>query len=99
VENKADYIARLQVAIEHLHKCAAVHAETVPVREVFHGKVIWDGDVEAFALLGHPKAKRAYAWTHGDPEEFMTVLELPPVDSPQSAVKVATAYQVKKARK
>jgi len=31
-------------------------------------------------------------------EEFITVLELPPVDSPQSAVKVGVAYQIKKGK-
>ena len=97
--NKADYIARLQVTVEQLHNCSAIHSETVPVHEVFGGKTLWQGNVEVFTLHNHPKAKRAYAWTHGDPEEFMTVLELPPVDSPQSAVKVATAYQIKQARK
>jgi hypothetical protein len=31
-------------------------------------------------------------------EEFITILELPPVDSPQSAVKAGVAHQIKKAR-
>ena len=97
--NKQDYISRLQLAIQHLHNCAAVHRETVPVREVFRGKTVWDGDVEAFDLTGHPKAKRCYGWSYGEPEEFITILELPPVDSPQSAVKVGVSYQIKKARR
>jgi hypothetical protein len=54
-----------------------VHRETVPVHEVFHGKTLWQGDVEVFDLTGHPKAKRCYGWTHSDPEEFITILELP----------------------
>jgi hypothetical protein len=99
VVNKSDYIARLQTTIQHLHNCAAVHRATVPVHEVFQGKTVWQGDVEAFDLTGHPKAKRCYGWSFGEPEEFITILELPPVDSAQSAVKVATAYQIKKARK
>jgi hypothetical protein len=99
VANKQDYLARLQTVIQHLHKCGAVHAKTVPVHEHFNGKTLWQGDVEVFDLNGHPKAKRAYGWTYGEPEEFITILELPPVDSPQSAVKVGVAYQVKKARK
>jgi hypothetical protein len=32
-------------------------------------------------------------------QQFITILELPPVDSPQSAVKVGVSYQIKKARK
>ena len=31
------------------------------------------------------------------PENFITILELPPVDSAQAAVKVGVAYQFKKA--
>jgi hypothetical protein len=97
--NKNDYIARLQLTIQHLHKCGAVHRDTVPVHEVFQGKTLWQGDVEIFDLTDHPKAKRCYGWSYGEPEEIITILELPPVDSAQSAVKVGVAYQVKKARK
>ncbi len=84
------------MVIQHLHGSDSKHIESVPVHEVFQGQTAWRGDVEVFDLLTHPKAKRCYAWTHGEPEEFMTILELPPVDSPQSAVKVAVSYQVKK---
>ena len=94
--NKIDYIARIQTAIQHLHECAAVWRETVPVHEVFNGKTLWQGDVEVFDLTGHPKAKRCYGWSYGEPEEFITILQLPPVDSPQGAVKVGVAYQIKK---
>jgi hypothetical protein len=71
----------------------------VPVREAFQGQTLWQGDVEVFELTGHPKAGRCYGWTYGEPEEFMTILELPPVTDAQSAVKVGVAYQIKKARK
>ena len=99
VANKREYIDRLRLTIEHLHNCAATYRQTVPVREVFKGKTIWQGDVEVFDLVGHPKAKTCYGWTHGEPEEFITILELPPVDSAQSAVKVGVSYQIRKARK
>ena len=96
--NKQDYIARLQTAIQHLHGCGAVHRDTVSVHERFNGKTVWKGDVEVFDLAGHPKAKRVYGWTYGEPEEFITILELPPVTDAQSAVKVGVAYQIKRAR-
>jgi hypothetical protein len=99
VVNKTDYIARLQLAIEHLHQCGAIWRATTPVHEVFKGKTVWHGDVEVFELTGHPKAKRAYGWSYGEPEEFISILELPPVDSAERAVKVGVAYQIKKARK
>lgn len=100
VENKQDYLARLKLAVEHLHNCGAVHRSTVPVTEVFRGKTIWQGEVEVFDLNGHPKAKLAYAWSHrageGDSDErFVAVLEIPPVASPETAVKIAIAAEVK----
>jgi hypothetical protein len=98
VANKQDYIARLQLTIQHLHNSAAVHRQTVPVHELFEGKTVWKGDVEVFDLTGHVMAKRCYGWSYGEPEEFITILELPPVNSAQSAVKVGVAYQIKKSR-
>jgi hypothetical protein len=94
-----EYIERLEQVIFHLHKAKPAWVESVPVHEVFQGKTVWQGDVEVFDLTGRPKAKRCYGWTFGEPEEFITILELPPVDPPESAVKVGVAYQVKKARK
>ena len=99
-----NYIEELKEVIRKLHGTEAKHVETVPVTEEFQGETVWQGEVEVFQIRGHPKAKRCYAWGHvtGDDDQgrrYVTVLELPPVDSPQSAVKVGVAYQVKKARK
>jgi hypothetical protein len=68
--------------------------------EQFEGQTAWQGTVEVFDLIGHPKAKRAYAWTYrdGDNHKTIAVLEIPPVDSPQSAVKVAIASETKKSK-
>ncbi|MGA9779057.1 MAG: hypothetical protein WBS33_12375 [Verrucomicrobiia bacterium] len=81
-----------------LHHCGAIWCESIPVKEMFNGKTIWDGEVEVFDLFDHPKAKRCYAWTYDEPEQFITVLELPPVTDAQGAVRVGAAYQIKKAR-
>jgi hypothetical protein len=81
-----------------LHNCGATWVKSVPVHEVFKGKTVWNGDVEVYDLNGHPKAKRCYGWTFGEPEEFITILELPPVTDAQSAVKVGVSYQIKKLR-
>jgi len=98
--NKADYLARLQVAVSQLHDCGAVWSSTVPVHEMFQGKTVWKGDVEVFDLHGHPKAKRAYAWSHLDGakderERFVAVLEIPPVISAETAVRVQIVKDVK----
>ena len=50
------------------------------MKETFQGKTVWEGDVEVFDLIGHPKAKRCYAWAY-DVEtgsRTLAVLELPP---------------------
>ena len=101
--NKQDYLARLQVTVQQLHNCGAVWRESVPVQEVFNGKTIWKGEVELFDLIGHPKAKRAYGWSHpeGDDnkgERFVTVLEIPPVNSPKMAVKMSIYRDIKKGK-
>lgn len=62
----------------------------------FARKTVWEADVEVFDLIGHPKAKRCYGWTYGEPEEFITILELPPVTDAKSAVKVVCHTRLRK---
>ena len=85
----------------HLHNCGATWRESVPVHEVFRGETVWQGKVEVFDLNGHPKAKRAYGWSHpeGDGnkgERFVAVLEIPPVDSALTAVRVSLVKEIRK---
>jgi len=103
VANK-DYIERLTQVVCHLHKCRAAHTGTVPVHEVFRGQTVWRGEVEVFDLTGHQKAARCYGWSHPDGpddrgERFVTVLELPPVVSPVTAVRASIVADTKKQRK
>jgi len=82
-----------------MHGCESRYVESVPVREIFQGRTAWQGTVEVFDLMGHSKAKRVYAWQYQDgPDEIKTVvvLEIPPVDSPETAVKVAIAAKAKR---
>ena len=90
-----DFIKEIEEAIRAAHGCDSEHIESVPVVEQFEGKIAWEGTVEVFRLIGHPKAKRAYGWSYPQGAEIrcVTVLEIPPVDSPQSAVKVVIASQ------
>jgi hypothetical protein len=104
VVNKSDYIDRVQAAVSHLHNCGATWCETVPVTEIFNGQTVWKGKVEVFDLTGHPKAKRAYAWSHLDgkndeAERFVAVLEIPPVESAVTAVRVSIVADGKKNKK
>lgn len=90
--------------IEDLHGCKPAHVETVPITETFQGQIVWQGDVEVFNLENHPKAERVYAWAHqtGESNEgkrYVTVLEIPPVDSPQTAVKIAIVQEYRERTK
>jgi hypothetical protein len=98
VANKQEYIERLKVAIRQLHKCEAEHVGTEPVKEVFGGETLWEGDVEVFNVTGHARARRAYSWSKNPdtPQEKLTaVLEIPPVRSALDAVKVAILAEAK----
>lgn len=85
------YIGWLRETFKKLHSCEAKHIETVPVIERWKGKTVWEGDVEVFDLIGHPKAKRGYAWAYNKDKgsDTIAVLELPPVISPKTAVQAA----------
>lgn len=99
-----EYIEKLQSVIIHLHACKSSWVESSPVHEVFRGQTVWKGFVEVFTLSGHPKAKKAYAWSHPDGpddtgERFVTVLEIPPVESPVTAVRASIMADAKKRKK
>jgi hypothetical protein len=97
-----DYLTEVKRIVGTQNQCDCRHVQTVPVEEMFRGEVAWSGEVEVFELVGHPKAKRAYAWgSYPDPQnrlkmDVTVVLEIPPVDSPQMAVKVAIAAHARK---
>ena len=96
-----DYIQMLQDAIRKGYECEPRHVASVPVHEAFQGKTVWKGAVEVFDLIGHPKAKRAYAWGHamrdtGNEVRVVTILGMSPVDSPRKAVQVSIVADSKK---
>ncbi len=89
----------LRQAIHRLPGYDSRHAEAVRVTETWQGETLWDGTVEVFDLVGHPTAKRAYAWAHAldvsDKRRFVAVLHHGKVDSPQAAVSVAIMTEVR----
>jgi hypothetical protein len=93
-------IEGLQKAILDLHGCKATWVESVPIKEVFEGKTVWEGVVQVFDLEGHPTATRCYAWSHGldnsKKRRFFAVLHQGVVDSPEKAVKAAIIGEVHK---
>jgi hypothetical protein len=93
-----EYIKELQGIIRKLHGVESRHIESVPVKETFQGKTVWEGVVEVFELHGHPKAKKAYAWAHDtddpkNPRRHVTVLHMGPVISAAHAVRAAIVQE------
>jgi hypothetical protein len=93
-----NYIEAIQDAIRRLHGCESRHIESVPVHEEFRGQTVWDGTVEVFELIGHPKAKQCYAWGHRTGKKdkqsrYIVVLRVLPVDSPVMAVRTFIASE------
>ena len=94
----ANYIEELKDVIRRLHQAEATHVESVPVKESFQGKTVWDGIVEVFDIKGHPTAFRVYASAHDTddqdkPRRHVIVLHAHPVKSPQDAVRAAIVQE------
>jgi|SRR5579864_5743680 len=90
------YIEELQDMIRKLHGVESKHLESVAVKETFHGKTVWEGVVEVFELIKHPKASRAYAWAHDGErptESGVVVLHLGPITSAATAVRAALVQE------
>lgn len=88
----SSYIAELQGVIRKIHGVESCHLESVPVKETFQDKTVWEGVVEVFELIGHPTAQRVYAWTHDAADgkkRHVTVLHMDKVTSPLLAVRAA----------
>jgi hypothetical protein len=94
------YIEELRGIIKNLHGVDSRHVESVPVKEEFKGRTVWDGVVEVFDLVGHPTAHRVYAWAHetddpNKPIRHVTVLHQHPIKSAHDAVKIAIAQEIR----
>jgi len=91
---------KLQKAVEWLHKCGALLFEVVPVSETFQGKLIWDGLIFVFDLIGHPQATKAYSWSSpiegSTKRRYYAVLNISPIDSPEKAVRAAIVQEYKR---
>jgi len=94
-----DYIDELQDVIKRLYGSEATHVESVPIKETFQGKTVWEGVVEVFDLKGNTKTTRAYAWAYetDNPKKprHVVVLHFGTVTSPLLAVRAAIVEEMK----
>ena len=83
----------LQTAVERQHDCKATFRKTETVWESFQGKIAWEGVVSQFDIEGHPDTDTCYAWSSAvegsNKCRLYAVLKIPPVDSPQAAIRAA----------
>lgn len=93
----SDYINELRDVIRRLHGVESKHVESVPITETFQGRTVWEGVVEVFDLIGHPKASRLYAWAYetenSKKPRHVLVLHMGPVTSPLLAVRAAIVQE------
>ena len=89
-----EYREALLKAVERNAKCDATYLGTQPLELSKDGRTIWKGKLLIFDLKGHPQAKQAYGWhfTNDDNKiQYVTVVGIPPLDSPLAAVKAFVA--------
>jgi hypothetical protein len=93
-------LQELREVIHNLHGAEAIYVQSAFVRETHNGEILLDGVVEVFDLVGHPQSNRIHVWSHDtdDPEHprrHITVLHIPPVVSPQTAVQAVILQESK----
>jgi len=85
--------SQLKSAVESQHGGIAALAQSVPVKEMHAGAVVWEGVVHVFDLKDHPTASRAYAWSSpiegSDKRRFFAVVHAGPIRSPLDAVRAS----------
>lgn len=83
----------LREAVERLHNCKASFIEDVAVMENFGDQTVWNGIVHVFRVEGNPKSEKCYAWsspiTGSTKRRYYAVLHVPPIDSPEKAVRAS----------
>lgn len=88
-------------AIQKTLNCSAEHIEDIRVTESFQQEVVWDGVVSVFKV-DHPKTDTCYAWDHAidgsTKHKYYAVLKLPPVNTPQDAIRAAIVQEYKQGK-
>jgi hypothetical protein len=91
----------LKQAVESQHGGTASFVQSVPIREEYQGKTVWDGTVSVFDLKDSPSgATRAYAWSYERDDgkrRFFAVLHMGPITGPREAVRAAIVVEHRQA--
>jgi hypothetical protein len=92
-------IEEAKQTVERLHNCKATHLEDVAVLEKFGEETVWNGIVHIFKVDGNDKASICYAWSSriegSTKRRYYAVLHIPPIDSPEKAVRASIVQDCK----
>jgi len=92
----------LKTAIESMHNCTASFVENVVVLEKYGDQTVWSGTVSVFDIKGNPQATKAYTWSSpiegSTKRRYYAVLGVPPIDSPEKAVRASIVQDHKTGR-
>lgn len=95
-------IDNIKQAVERLHNCTASYSEDVAVIENFRDQIVWNGIVHVFKIEGNEKADTCYAWSspieRSTKKRYYAVLRVPPIDSPEKAVRASIVQDHNKGR-
>jgi hypothetical protein len=99
--NRSD-IDDLKKAIKDLYHYKASHLKEVALIEKYGPSTVWRGIVHIFKITGHPETDICYAWSSpidgSKKRRYYSVLKIPPIDSPEKAVRATIVQMYKKAR-
>ena len=83
--------AELEAAVQEQLGCPSTYVEAEFVRQVWQGKVAWEGMVHVVRLSGHPEARYCYVMLlggeEGEPPRYHFTLETMETGSTKAAVR------------
>lgn len=83
----------LRAAVEGLYACRATFDRHEDVESYSGDELAWKGRVSVFQIHGNSIASICYAWSEpiegSEKRRFFAVLNAPPVDSPEAAVRAS----------
>lgn len=98
---KPHRIDQLAAGVKRIYGCDATWIRTHPASKDWYGDFASDGVVQVYELSGHDRAERCYVWNYQQHGQwyYTTLLEIPPVSDPESAVKAGVTRRRKGIRR
>jgi len=92
----------LTKTVEQICKCKASYLDQVAVIEEYGSNTVSEGIVHVFRITGHPRTDTCHAWSSPiegtTTRRYYAVLKIPPLDSPEKAVRASIVHDYKGGR-